>query len=392
MKLGYIAIVTLLIIQCTLWRSLAASDCLTKNPILARLKTQSVQVYATKYTNSDQIHNCAEEWKPYGTCCEQYSLKHYADKDKAHTDHVLHQLDNAAKSLISKTSELMVTIARLESFPSIQLTPTMKKISEVFKSNQLTFSRDALIKLSDKISLDFSKCVDRLINSRGSSLCYTCSGRSEKYYAGGKLVISDQVCSSVYASCITTLLVPLELTARFIPVFDILMGLELKLPANPSPYQVQSVDAIKQLQIAFICKNRASVRDLRKRLLTGSPTAKVEFCERLIRLNEPLYFEHILKEIELSSRVVSLLGEEIQHIERVQTAQGWSLHARTLASRRLLTGLSFDAMFKGDVVVAPLVSAQAMHSSTDVASHQPPGVTIGTSTGLIPVSLTQRFP
>ena len=133
------------------------------------------------------------------------------------------------------------------------------------------------------------------------------------------------------------------------PLFEIFLNFhDSSSTSSQSPFN--------KLRSAVLCKDRKRVIDLYKNLIQGSTKARVEFCERLLRIFEPLYFEQVKSELELMIKATDLISDDMVNISRDQV---WSVKLKRVS--RLLQisePATFDSMFTSDIIVAPPVTAQ----------------------------------
>ena len=158
-----------------------STQCATKNPFLAALKSQGVTIYESPQINNEK---CGNEWKQFGSCCEQSTLVNYAQQD--YTD-LFNRFNNIHL-------EYMKFKGRMDKEILKQKDSVKKELENIQKEAKAIFT-----KVNEQ---GFFSCPDILAKVRSSSLCDTCSGRSERYFTTDKyaqLSLSD--CKTVIDGC-----------------------------------------------------------------------------------------------------------------------------------------------------------------------------------------------
>ena len=392
MKLGYIAIVTLLILQSYFVAVVGCNACLNKNPAMPLLKSQGVTVFE-KPVFIKEIHNsCKAEWVQYGSCCEQNSARSYAEGDKQRTMKVLDGVDTFSKDVLAKIDQLFNHVKNI--LQQKKAVPdALKPLFERLRSSPAEYSREAMLPITDEITRKFGGCRDFLLSARGSSVCNLCSGRSDSSFFKTKALVSDAVCSQALEKCGSIFTLPFLLTGKLDIIFSTLSNYKIVLPANPSQHQRDAQSAFAELQKAVLCRDRKRVLELAQAISVGHTRGKVLFCEKLLRIYEQLYFVEVNRELQLALKVLSLLNKDLELLSNDSREQVWSLHLRSAASRRLLNAAlpTFDSMFTGDVIVVPPVPANvdsAYSSFLGAVGTNP----VFSTHPLVVLNLTDRFP
>lgn len=147
----------------------------TAKPLFVQILPEPVKSGSSK--------RCSYEWNTFGNCCVE------SDLDK------FFELEVELMSINNKNlkAEVKNRLDRLGKQLEILKTGTdQKKVSDLKSS-------------VEKIKKDFGSQSDRCINHiekvRGNALCSICSGRSEKYFHGDKMLIAPQACFSLVESC-----------------------------------------------------------------------------------------------------------------------------------------------------------------------------------------------
>lgn len=176
-----------------------SQQCESINPFIQSLAHDgSVSIFDTPQPSSSHI--CTSELEPYGTCCDTDSLYSYH---------------------LSDTKKL-ATVAKAFAHGYLRLRTLLRSNGPIFESysKRINQKLDPLIvKLTtdvrddkDRLAHDIYKCwYFKLKETRSSSLCYTCSGRSSDFFIDDKAVITSSSCADVLSACAPSLEMILEL-------------------------------------------------------------------------------------------------------------------------------------------------------------------------------------
>ena len=235
-----------------------------------------------------------------------------------------------------------------------------------------------MLKLTDAITAQKAGCLETLLKSRGSSLCTTCSGRSEHFFAAGKVLISDKACTDLVGRCKTYLTFPLKLTEFLNPYFQSIS------PLNNGP-------VLSKLRQSLIFKDRESLFTLKRELENDNTKGKVIFCERLTRLQKDLFLHRIIPELILARDSTEVIISDYKKIIQ-NMPTNWSVTKRIL-SRLLQSDVNFEQLFAGDAIVVPPVPSKVDSSyASFFGAAGSSGNEASSSLQLIPVNLTSMFP
>ena len=389
MRLCFIGTLALLALQSSFVAVVRGNACLSKNPALPLMQSKGLKVF-DKVTSIKEIHNnCKNEWTKFGSCCEQNSARSYAENDKASLTQTMEQLNVRSKILLAAI-ERFVVFASVINQQKKTVPPAILPLFNAVIKSPAEYSKDSLLKIGNKLNDEFNGCRDFLQFLRGSSICNLCSGRSQVSFVGKKALLKDEVCQATVARCRHILTLPLQLTKKLAPFFEAVLKFRTSLPANPNSQQRHAMDKFQGLQKAVICKERSRVIDLANRLSSDNNKAKVEFCERLLRIYRDIYFVQVNKELQLAIDSVEFLNEDMDLIKSNNPQQTWSLALKKTLRRRLQSSNSFESMFAGDVIVVPPVTANVDSSYTSYYGAVGTTSSIGTNEH-IPLNLTAQF-
>ena len=164
---------------------LLKTKCSGKNTFLETLRQKGVLVYDTVSVNDA---SCGDEWKRYGTCCNQYSLTRYAKRD--------------TKGIHKSIRQVQAMIENLHSTIN-----SMRNINPSLIESLL--SKYPMSILSGEVS--YEACWELIAKVRRSSLCNTCSGISEVYFKNNKINLGIDTCSNIIETCKTHFISTLEM-------------------------------------------------------------------------------------------------------------------------------------------------------------------------------------
>ena len=178
-------------------------SCEPKNPFIGYLVHGGVQMFDTPTINSNR---CGDEWKIYGSCCEESSLVNYAIKDKAK---ILEASESVWVSMTSLSAIFSSIFDHLNTKIRARgaVSEDDKQILEAISSNDLNkviTLKYNLLMVNGSIEDSFKGCWAYLSDSRSSSLCSSCSGRSRSFFEDQKMVISSESCIKMDQMCMNS--------------------------------------------------------------------------------------------------------------------------------------------------------------------------------------------
>ena len=139
------------------------NSCIDKNPFLASMKNAkplSVGLYTTP--KFKEFKYCEDEWNRFGSCCHNIDLVDFFTLES--------RLLHVNRKYLTKAVGAIATIS----------------------GDQQTF-------------LDFDshsrQCWHYMKKVRGSALCSTCSGRSQEFFDGDRILISPRTCEKALPMC-----------------------------------------------------------------------------------------------------------------------------------------------------------------------------------------------
>jgi hypothetical protein len=193
------SVFALFLLSASIKTETVSQQCETMNPFIQSLANDgSVSIFDTPQPTSSDI--CTSELEPHGTCCDTDSLYNYH---------------------LSDTKKL-ATVAKAFAHVYLRLRTMLSPNGPIFESYSKRINQK-LDPLIVKITSDVTHDKDRLANNiykcwylklketRSSSLCYTCSGRSSDFFKDDKAVITSSSCADVLSACAPSLEMILEL-------------------------------------------------------------------------------------------------------------------------------------------------------------------------------------
>jgi hypothetical protein len=185
------------------------SHCENKNAFLRAFKhSGEVHIFDTPVFTSQK---CGNEWRQFGSCCEEQSLVRYVNQD---TGHIKNYLDRLIMDVKYIKESLQLFIKTLEFI--VEKVGHRTDFTNRPRRNQLLLaavrhidaSRGELHRVyqemdaaDDRIRVHQRGCALKINELRSQSVCSYCSGRSEIYFLNSKAVISEATCSGFIHAC-----------------------------------------------------------------------------------------------------------------------------------------------------------------------------------------------
>ena len=181
------AIVVLFLAICSISCKTTSHLCATKNHFLPALRRFGVEIFH----NPDMAdQHCKPEWSAHGTCCNSTTVADFLVKrSQSNSDligELLHQLASVGQNVKDYLEQR-------------NLTQDLSNATSTDKA-YLALS-DILSSVSDKLHKDQMLCLKTMNDISQKSICDICSGRSQKYFQGGKYLIHEPVCRRVLNRC-----------------------------------------------------------------------------------------------------------------------------------------------------------------------------------------------
>src|SRR3990167_9034796 len=179
----------LLMASCLPVSVLSQGTCANKNHMLGKLAGAGVTIYQTPKKNNEF---CKEEWTSAGTCCEPSSagsaMKRKADKNLLEVKEMIREIESLPKAVYGFHIEVM---------SSVTLQATAKKSIQE-KYDQLA---DYISSQRNVIGTSHSLCINKLNQITRASTCNICSGRSQLFFKGKKILMKEGDCREIIGDC-----------------------------------------------------------------------------------------------------------------------------------------------------------------------------------------------
>lgn len=161
--------------------------CANKNSMLEKLRGAGVTIYALPKPNSQY---CSDEWKPNGTCCDPLSagaaMKRKTDKNTQEVATMIREIESLPGALqaFQLKAELMMPYSSRG-----QTRQKMQKVVDYINSNKRNIQNSQ------------SGCMKRLNSVTRASTCNICSGQSQRFFNGKKILMRQEDCRDIIDDC-----------------------------------------------------------------------------------------------------------------------------------------------------------------------------------------------
>lgn len=161
--------------------------CYSKNPFLGSIKnSRPISVGILDNPKKGAFSHCQSEWNIYGTCCQESHLLEFFELESG-------IIDNTRKALDWTVHHLKEVLEDISSF--------LKKEKNANKQFQTQVNQLLNIPELPSFNQTSENCWSYFKKIRGSALCATCSGRSEKFFFNNKILVSPEDCSDTVRVC-----------------------------------------------------------------------------------------------------------------------------------------------------------------------------------------------
>lgn len=315
-----------------------SQQCETMNPFIQSLANDgSVSIFDTPQPTSSDI--CTSELEPHGTCCDTDSLYNYHLSD--------------TKKLATVAKAFANVYLRLRTILSLN-GPKFKIFSQLINQEL----DPLIVKLTTGVSHDKDRLANniykcwylKLKETRSSSLCYTCSGRSSDFFKGDKAVITASSCADVLSTCAPSLEMILELVEGAPRMWKTLQDY-LRYYAAQYGVSVHTntniVQTVNDLFEKFNAEEMNLLLEKYKNTLNETDSEEknsndAELCSRFLDLNDsPFLVKFLSFMVPFSEAYTQLIpyfnegglqiikarksNEELKKQKMVDTFQGWSI-------------------------------------------------------------------
>ena len=175
------------------------SQCRGKNAFLKRLSRYNVTIFDVAKIPSNST-KCGSEWASYGSCCEYSSLLQYAAGDRKEIQHSVKKIKQRAQLA---AASLQKFFAYLKSPGRVGPKYEIGRILKTLESSISTKHAPFVNSLADPVQFNSSidRCWEKMAILRSKSLCPTCSGRSQLFFADSKALVMPALCRAILEVC-----------------------------------------------------------------------------------------------------------------------------------------------------------------------------------------------
>lgn len=335
---------------------------------MSAFQEAKVQIFPhpIKQTNS----KCGEEWNEHGTCCDIETLVQYAKEDGANIQAAVKETHGLMTDINAHMAEIHNLVKEIKSSGTALKSRSAEALfQEVAGHLEVVVAELPKYTTPEEFGHD-EKCWADVAKMRANSLCSTCSGRSQVFFALGKALINTKTCDSVLSSCgkatfgVFKYLITLN---HFLKPFD-----RLDLPQQTSALGKAIHDAL----FTGVFQNRADLRKISERLsvfLASAAQEKKEasiyVCNRIVRLIKTPLVTIIGKDLAVFKTLLQELTATLQHIKQGKQDSSFSANARKLRLFSHSRGCSHStglAKFFGDSKSASSLKKSAIHMDMNV--------------------------
>ena len=371
--------------------------CQNKNPFIKHLFDRGVDLYPEP-TNAPHLvkRSCPTEWPKFGSCCDRTSLLEYAKKDQSDIMTAASIVEKKFREFTTAIRPLYDVIVLLSAIKNDNVfVGLVRNIMRRFDSKNLYYFTHLMQNknLVADFQRDNRKCWTKIVAVRKSALCQTCSGRSQEFFEGKKIKISEHTCTDILSFCASTfeqianLLKILGILAEDIKVSGILEqtganfeGLKLISELSASIKEQHLTRKAGEFTAAIQAKKQAESfekvaerlqatgdkqnfesrkKEIEKKLL--GLTQSSYLCDRFLRLSKLPFIWDIANHFDIDVEVFKQATLLYQHAsEKIQVWKSTQTSKWTLGSRLLLcspksavaqstTPQAFISNFAGDV-------------------------------------------
>ena len=395
------------------------------NPFSSHLERNNVSLLTKPIRSLRQ--SCGNEWKRYGMCCGELDLKEYAKKDEIDILRSARQVSSAFISLRNSFVKIREIGLKINKHEIEKLNDGPRAIIKFVRGNEsLEFNQNFHELLFNRgFRKSLRHCWTTISAARSSALCSVCSGRSEKFFSGSKILLIDSDCNSILKECVPafrTMVLIIEVLGEFFSTFQDSTKEFCPVLNQRLEYLKNLTKTIKQENIQVIFGQYLA--------LHGGEKARVaaNLCSKFLNIKGLTFIEKvrpILKEFNveaLENFTVAIYNHVISNRQQTKEAasphppaeqkkfhvQGRSPHSRLLfgldqstpndkskdVSTVKFSDLSepdklpnLETIFSGDVSVVSKNSDSSYSSYLGST-----GTTVSSHVGGIPFNITREFP
>lgn len=143
-----------------------------------------------------QSNSCGAEWSKYGTCCDVNSAKSLVEKQNTALATEFKLIESEIISLNKKFNKLVDDSQNTKKLAlKLRLRIEKKKVRSYYRS------ASSLDQIAKNFESHHKTCQQRISAIRSNSICPICSGRSQVFFEGKNIRISENQCKSILVDC-----------------------------------------------------------------------------------------------------------------------------------------------------------------------------------------------
>ena len=180
------------------------ASCNKTHGLLKLLQDQRVLVFDAP--QKTHIEHCQLEWTKFGTCCDQASLKAFAEHDSQEIQNSVESLEEKLNSIAKSFSDLIDTselIIREQIALELDADVLLDTIVDGETKKLKEFINSYFFATKEQNSMQ--DCWKQMARIRSNALCGVCSGRSEVYFSDqDKARFLSMDCQPMLDSCLNS--------------------------------------------------------------------------------------------------------------------------------------------------------------------------------------------
>lgn len=338
-----------------------------KNPFQAELEKNSVSVFAepAQYPGA----SCGDEWKRFGVCCREQDLVEYVEQDLKNitraTEAVIKTIEGL-KRTFKKMRDQLLDASEQE---TKRLIPFHRAIINFIKSDEGNMFEEKWTALMNnfKFRSKMRHCWNHISAARSKALCSVCSGRSNEFFSGNKILMSGTYCDFLLNNCAASfknMVFMLEIFGRFFARFQ---GSTKRFNR---PALIAELDYVSHL-IGTI-EQETVQKDIKRylsRQTSNSTDMKTaaSLCSKFLNIEGLTFIEKvqaILNNLQLNSipMFVSHIGKQVEEMRKNNTSSQLTEPA-ALGANFVVQGRGSEGRKLLDLGDQPLLNESSNHSA-----------------------------
>lgn len=312
---------------CASAQLLGSLTCTNANPYIKILQENNVQLFPSAKSSPF----CGIEFFLYGTCCNTQDLMDYAKKDYQSIKDAVEVVNTEYEGLSNTFPQLLKFVKAIAFAPEVEGGHRQKDhINKMIKtarnfvrtSEFLEFDKTYnFLGAADaaKFKLANNYCWTNFTRARNSSLCFTCSGKADQYFKGGKGVITQHTCKTIIGQCESSMSKLVMFTHLLMDV----LGVANKFKEMGIDFNIQqrvNTGTIKSFWQEFIATD-VPLSLVRYERNKSVGQYSYELCSKFIKLREKTLVQLIAGIFsKTASWSVELDGSIVDHVQNNKAA------------------------------------------------------------------------